>query len=165
LPSETKLIGPLESNRSIWFQRFLAENNSFIYDLELSWRLSVIKFSRATSRVRWLKGEKNNVSRTISVLVLRVLSTTAGSPRELYYNSFILGSQCNKNCLQRHTVKHKYRNTKALFTRNYSKETERLRESPKSSLGDSAYVIQWCFSDGATGGDGTPPVAPSEKRH
>jgi hypothetical protein len=30
---------------------------------------------------------------------------------------------------------------KALFTRNYSKETERLRESPNSSLGDS-----WWFS-------------------
>jgi hypothetical protein len=42
---------------------------------------------------------------------------------------------------------------KALFTRNYSKETERLRELPNSGLGDSAYVIQWRFSDGATGGE------------
>jgi hypothetical protein len=47
------------------------------------------------------------------------------------------------------------------FTRSYSKETERLGESPNSSLGDSAYVIQWRFSEGATG---APPVAPSEKR-
>jgi hypothetical protein len=60
---------------------------------------------------------------------------------------------------------HLQRGSKALFTRNYSKETERLRESQNSSLGDSAYVIQWRFSDGATGGDGSPPVAPFEKRH
>jgi hypothetical protein len=31
-----------------------------------------ITFSRATIRVKWLNGGKNNVSRTISVLVLRV---------------------------------------------------------------------------------------------
>jgi hypothetical protein len=42
-------------------------------NLELSRRLSIIKFSRATSRVKWLNGGKNNVSRTISVLDLRVL--------------------------------------------------------------------------------------------
>jgi hypothetical protein len=42
---------------------------------------------------------------------------------------------------------------KALFTRNYPKEIDRLRESPNSSLGDSAYIIQWSFSDGATGGE------------
>jgi hypothetical protein len=29
--------------------------------------LVIIKFSRATSRVKWLNGEKTNVSRTISV--------------------------------------------------------------------------------------------------
>jgi hypothetical protein len=44
-----------------------------LYDLEFSWRLSEIKSSRAASRVKWLSGEKTNVSRTISVLVLRVL--------------------------------------------------------------------------------------------
>jgi hypothetical protein len=32
-----------------------------------------MKFSRAISRVKWLSGEKTNVSKTISVLVLRVL--------------------------------------------------------------------------------------------
>jgi hypothetical protein len=32
-----------------------------------------IQLSRATSRVKWLNGEKNNVLRTISVLVLRLL--------------------------------------------------------------------------------------------
>jgi hypothetical protein len=42
-------------------------------DLELSRRLCIIKSSWATSRVKWLNGEKTNVSRTISVLVLRVL--------------------------------------------------------------------------------------------
>jgi hypothetical protein len=49
------------------------------YDLQLSWRLCIIKSSRATSRVKWLNGEKPNVSRTISVLVLRVLSPVRGS--------------------------------------------------------------------------------------
>jgi hypothetical protein len=44
-----------------------------MYDQELSRRLSIMKFSRATSRVRWLKDEKTNVSRTISALVLRAL--------------------------------------------------------------------------------------------
>jgi hypothetical protein len=34
---------------------------------------SLIKSSWATSHVNWLKGEKPNVSRTISVLILRVL--------------------------------------------------------------------------------------------
>jgi hypothetical protein len=33
---------------------------------------SMMKFSRAISRVKWLSGEKTNVSKTISVLVLRV---------------------------------------------------------------------------------------------
>jgi hypothetical protein len=32
-----------------------------------------MKFSRAISRVKWLSGEKTNVSKTISGLVLRVL--------------------------------------------------------------------------------------------
>jgi hypothetical protein len=32
-----------------------------------------MKFSRAVSRLKWLNGEKNNVYKTISVLVLRVL--------------------------------------------------------------------------------------------
>jgi len=31
-----------------------------------------MKFSRAISRVKWLSGEKTNVSKTVSVLVLRV---------------------------------------------------------------------------------------------
>jgi hypothetical protein len=35
-------------------------------------RFNMIKFSRAISRVNWLSGEKTNVSKTISVLVLRV---------------------------------------------------------------------------------------------
>jgi hypothetical protein len=33
----------------------------------------MMKFSLAISRVKWLSGEKTNVSKTISVLVLRVL--------------------------------------------------------------------------------------------
>jgi hypothetical protein len=34
----------------------------------------MMKFSRAISRVKWFSGEQTNVSKTISVLVLRVLS-------------------------------------------------------------------------------------------
>jgi hypothetical protein len=34
---------------------------------------NLIKFSRVSSRVKWLNGEKTNASMTISVLVLRVL--------------------------------------------------------------------------------------------
>jgi hypothetical protein len=40
--------------------------------------IRLIKFSRASSRVKWLKVDKTDISRTISVLVLReteVLST------------------------------------------------------------------------------------------
>jgi hypothetical protein len=33
----------------------------------------MMKFSQAISRVKWFSGEKTNVSKTISVLVLRVL--------------------------------------------------------------------------------------------
>jgi hypothetical protein len=36
----------------------------------------MMQFSRAISRVKWLSGEKTNVSKTISVLVLRVLLTS-----------------------------------------------------------------------------------------
>jgi hypothetical protein len=43
-----------------------------LYSL-LSRRLSMLKFSRAISRVKWLSGDKTNVSKTISVLVFRVL--------------------------------------------------------------------------------------------
>jgi hypothetical protein len=43
------------------------------YDLQLSRRLTIIKSSLATSRIKWLNGEKTNFPRTISVLVLRVL--------------------------------------------------------------------------------------------
>jgi hypothetical protein len=39
--------------------------------LRLSRRLRLIEFSRASSRVKWLKVDKTDVSRTISVLVLR----------------------------------------------------------------------------------------------
>jgi hypothetical protein len=34
---------------------------------------NIIKYSWATSRVKWLSDEKTNISRTISVLVFRVL--------------------------------------------------------------------------------------------
>jgi hypothetical protein len=42
-------------------------SNVLVYDLELSRRLCTIKSSRATSRVKWLNGEKTNVSRTTLV--------------------------------------------------------------------------------------------------
>jgi hypothetical protein len=41
-----------------------------------------MKFSRAISRVKWLSSEKTYVSKTISVLVLRV---SRDSPRELHH--------------------------------------------------------------------------------
>jgi hypothetical protein len=34
----------------------------------------MMKFSRAISRVKWFSGDKTNVSKTISVLVFRVLA-------------------------------------------------------------------------------------------
>jgi hypothetical protein len=62
---------------SVWILKPVVSNQKInnMYDLELSRRLSIIKSSRATSRVNWLNGEKNTVSRTISVLVLRVLKS------------------------------------------------------------------------------------------
>jgi hypothetical protein len=53
-------------------------------DLQLSRRLCIIKSSRATIRVKRLRGEKNNVSRTISVLVLRG-AEVAGDPIRVIY--------------------------------------------------------------------------------
>jgi hypothetical protein len=42
-----------------------------MYDLELSRQHCIIKSSRATSRVKWLKYENTDVSRAITALVLR----------------------------------------------------------------------------------------------
>jgi hypothetical protein len=59
-----------------------------MYDLELSRRQCIIKSSRATSRVKWLKYENTDVSRAITALVLRVLKSTldaTGSPGRFYY--------------------------------------------------------------------------------
>jgi hypothetical protein len=46
-------------------------------------RHCIIKYSRATSRVKWLSDEKTNVPRTISVLVFRVLMYLENSPRQV----------------------------------------------------------------------------------
>jgi len=51
---------------------------NFKYDLQgknakYNLRVNMMKFSWAISWVKWLSGEKTNVSKTISVLVLRVL--------------------------------------------------------------------------------------------
>jgi hypothetical protein len=45
----------------------------------------MIKFSQATSRVRWLKGKKTNISRTISILILRVLMWLEFQPVSYIY--------------------------------------------------------------------------------
>ena len=45
-----------------------------IYNLRFSRRLNSIKYSRTSNRVRWLNGEETNISRTISVLVIRELN-------------------------------------------------------------------------------------------
>jgi hypothetical protein len=47
-----------------------------------------MKFSRAISRIKWLSGEQTNVSKTVFVLVFRVLvwqTEPADSPRELHH--------------------------------------------------------------------------------
>jgi hypothetical protein len=47
----------------------MGSKDNLVSDLELSRRLCVIKYSRATSCVNWLRGEKTNVSWTICNLV------------------------------------------------------------------------------------------------
>jgi hypothetical protein len=49
----------------------------------------MMKFSRAVSRVKWLSGEKTNVSKTISVLVLRVSSPLNQLTRLIARQNFI----------------------------------------------------------------------------
>jgi hypothetical protein len=44
-----------------------------LFDMQLSRRHCIINCSRANSSVNWLSSEKTNVSRTISVLIFRVL--------------------------------------------------------------------------------------------
>jgi hypothetical protein len=46
--------------------------------------LCLIKFSWATSRVKWLKVDKTNVSRTISVLVLRGTEVSCNPVHVIY---------------------------------------------------------------------------------
>jgi hypothetical protein len=53
-------------------------------DLLLSRRLSMMKFSRAISQVKWLSGKKTNVSKTICVLSAQLFDP-ADSPRELHH--------------------------------------------------------------------------------
>jgi hypothetical protein len=59
--------------------------------LRLSRRLSRIKFSRATSRVKWLKVDKTDVSRNISVLVLR---TAEIQPSNIFVLIVLLDRLC-----------------------------------------------------------------------
>jgi hypothetical protein len=49
-------------------------------NIQANYYSSMMMFSRAISRVKWLSGEKTNVSKIISVLVIRVLVW-------LYYSS------------------------------------------------------------------------------
>jgi hypothetical protein len=53
----------------------------------------MMKFSGAISWVKWLSGEQTNVSKTISVLVLRVLVCR---PRELYH-TLRFAYQCDRH--------------------------------------------------------------------
>jgi hypothetical protein len=55
-----------------------------LWELLLSRWLSMMKFSRTISRVNWLNGKKTNVSKTISVLVLRVLALWGRSICEIW---------------------------------------------------------------------------------
>jgi hypothetical protein len=53
----------------------------------------MMKFSRAISRVKWLSDEKTNVSKTISVLVLRYVSGTLRTRTEMVFVSIWPGWQ------------------------------------------------------------------------
>jgi len=53
-------------------QTFLSKHHS-TRNIEFQFRTSLMKFSWAISRVKWLSGEQTIVLKTISVLVLRVL--------------------------------------------------------------------------------------------
>jgi hypothetical protein len=45
-----------------------------MYDLKLSQQLNAIKLVWAASRIKWLKADETNVSRSISVLILREIT-------------------------------------------------------------------------------------------
>jgi hypothetical protein len=49
-----------------------------MYDLMLSRRVNLMKFSRAINLVRWFSFVETNVLKTISVLVLRVVNLNSG---------------------------------------------------------------------------------------
>jgi hypothetical protein len=62
----------------------------------------MMKFSRAISRVKWLSGEQTSVSKTISVLVLRVFETLVWLPlnhltRLIARENFIILSRQESN--------------------------------------------------------------------
>jgi hypothetical protein len=61
-----------------WFMVKSSLNKALyqIYDLMLSWRAYIMKFSRAISWVRWFSFLETNVSKTISVLYPRKLHYT-----------------------------------------------------------------------------------------
>jgi hypothetical protein len=61
-----------ETDRMVAYIRNVVHSLS-TYDLMLSRRVSIMKFSRVISRVRWFSSVETNVSKTISVLVLRVV--------------------------------------------------------------------------------------------
>jgi hypothetical protein len=47
---------------------------------------AIINFSRAISRVKWLNSEKTAISKTVSVLVLRVLISTPTPHRHHHHH-------------------------------------------------------------------------------
>jgi len=65
-----------------------------MYDLVLSQLLSIIKFCRATSWVKWLKGEDKDRDghRNVGFFTFQPLDL-AVSQRELHYNNEVLKSR------------------------------------------------------------------------
>jgi hypothetical protein len=72
--------------------------HSTVVNLLLSRQLSMMKFSRAISQVKWLSGEQTNVSKTISVLVLRVL-VWQWLGKTFWPNIYIPGQDCLRDRL------------------------------------------------------------------
>jgi len=52
----------------------IANNTQFMNNLKVSRRLSTIKYSRSSSSISWLSGERTNLSRIVSVPRYRELT-------------------------------------------------------------------------------------------
>jgi hypothetical protein len=80
-----------QEHRKIFQKQLIVQTKWHIYDLML-W-VSIMKFSRAISSVRWFSFVETNVSKTISVLVFRVVthisSTTLRTRTEMVFETLV----------------------------------------------------------------------------